>query len=161
MVGYNTLSAKLSDSQLNKLKSAVKNKEETTLRMNTLRELIFARIIFANFANFGQFCENFFREKSKIDQFVKISSCKISTFPSFAKINSVLKFAKNAIFWLFLIPRFIREDFFYTIKEYNESIKFKCFFFPCNTIYSIINQLQLSHLFLCFYLGSCCSLPGV
>ena len=34
MVEYNTLNAKLSDSQLNKLKSAVKNKQGTTLRMN-------------------------------------------------------------------------------------------------------------------------------
>ena len=35
MVQYNTLNAKLSDSQLNKLKSAVKNKQRTTLRMNS------------------------------------------------------------------------------------------------------------------------------
>ena len=34
MVEYNTINAKLSDSQLNKLKSAVKNKQGTTLRMN-------------------------------------------------------------------------------------------------------------------------------
>ena len=34
MVEYNTVNAKLSNSQLNKLKSAVKNKQETTLRMN-------------------------------------------------------------------------------------------------------------------------------
>ena len=34
MVEYNTTNAKLSDSQLNKLKSAVKNKQGTTLRMN-------------------------------------------------------------------------------------------------------------------------------
>ena len=34
MVEYNTVNAKLSDSQLNKLKSAVKNRHETTLRMN-------------------------------------------------------------------------------------------------------------------------------
>ena len=34
MVEYNTVSAKLSNSQLNKLKSAVKNKQGTTLRMN-------------------------------------------------------------------------------------------------------------------------------
>ena len=34
MVEYNTVNAKLSDSQLNKLKRAVKNKQETTLRMN-------------------------------------------------------------------------------------------------------------------------------
>ena len=34
MVEYNTVNAKLSDSQLNKLKSAVKNKQGTTLRMN-------------------------------------------------------------------------------------------------------------------------------
>ena len=34
MVEYNTVNGKLSDSQLNKLKSAVKNKQETTLRMN-------------------------------------------------------------------------------------------------------------------------------
>ena len=61
---------------------------------STLRELIFA-----NFANFGQFLENFFREKSKTHQFAKISSREISTFPSFAKISSVLKFAKNAIFF--------------------------------------------------------------
>ena len=33
MVEYNTVNVKLSDSQLNKLKSAVKNKRETTLRM--------------------------------------------------------------------------------------------------------------------------------
>ena len=55
-----------------------------------LRELIFA--------NFGQFRENFFREKSKIHRFVKISSREISKSPSFAKINSVSKFAKNRIF---------------------------------------------------------------
>ena len=34
MVEYNTISAKLSDSQLNKLKSAVKIRQRTTLRMN-------------------------------------------------------------------------------------------------------------------------------
>ena len=34
MVEYNTISAKLSDSQLNKLKRAVKNKQGTTLRMS-------------------------------------------------------------------------------------------------------------------------------
>ena len=34
MVEYNTIHLKLSDSQLNKLKSAVKNKQGTTLRMN-------------------------------------------------------------------------------------------------------------------------------
>ena len=34
MVEYNTVNAKLSNSQLNKSKSAVKNKQETTLRMN-------------------------------------------------------------------------------------------------------------------------------
>ena len=34
MVEYNTVNVKLSDSQLNKLKSAVKNKQGTTLRMN-------------------------------------------------------------------------------------------------------------------------------
>ena len=33
MVQYNTVNAKLSNSQLNKLKSAVKNKQGTTLRM--------------------------------------------------------------------------------------------------------------------------------
>ena len=41
MVEYNTINVKLSDSQLNKLKSAVKNKQGTTLRMN-------ARIFSAN-----------------------------------------------------------------------------------------------------------------
>ena len=35
MVEYNTINAKLSNSQLNKLKSAVKNRQGTTLRMNT------------------------------------------------------------------------------------------------------------------------------
>ena len=35
MVEYNTENAKLSNSQLNKLKSAVKNKQGTTLRMKT------------------------------------------------------------------------------------------------------------------------------
>ena len=35
MVEYNTVNAKLSNSQLNKLKSAVKNRQGTTLRMNT------------------------------------------------------------------------------------------------------------------------------
>ena len=35
MVEYNTVNAKLSDSQQNKLKSAVKNRQGTTLRMNT------------------------------------------------------------------------------------------------------------------------------
>ena len=34
MVEYNTINAMLSDSQLNKLKSAVKNKQRTTLRMS-------------------------------------------------------------------------------------------------------------------------------
>ena len=34
MVEYNTINAKLSDSQLNKSKSAVINKQGTTLRMN-------------------------------------------------------------------------------------------------------------------------------
>ena len=34
MVEYNTVNVKLSNSQLNKLKSAVKNKKITTLRMN-------------------------------------------------------------------------------------------------------------------------------
>ena len=41
MVEYNTVNAKLSDSQLNKLKSAVKDKQGTTLRMN-------ARMLSAN-----------------------------------------------------------------------------------------------------------------
>ena len=35
MVGYNTVNVKLSNSQLNKLKSTVKNKQGTTIRMNT------------------------------------------------------------------------------------------------------------------------------
>ena len=35
MVEYNTVNAKLSDSQLNKLTGAVKNRQGTTLRMNT------------------------------------------------------------------------------------------------------------------------------
>ena len=34
MVEYNTVNAKLSNSQLNKLENAVKNKQGTTLRMN-------------------------------------------------------------------------------------------------------------------------------
>ena len=34
MVEYNTVNAKLSNSQLNKLKSAVKNKQGTTLRIS-------------------------------------------------------------------------------------------------------------------------------
>ena len=34
MVEYNTVNAKLSDSQLNKLKSVIKHKQGTTLRMN-------------------------------------------------------------------------------------------------------------------------------
>ena len=34
MVEYNTMNAELSDSQLNKLKSAAKNKQGTTLRLN-------------------------------------------------------------------------------------------------------------------------------
>ena len=34
MVKYNTVNAKLSNSQLNKLKRAVKNKQGATLRMN-------------------------------------------------------------------------------------------------------------------------------
>ena len=34
MVEYNTVNAKLSNSQLNKLKYAVKNRQETILRMN-------------------------------------------------------------------------------------------------------------------------------
>ena len=48
MVEYNTINAKLSNSQLNKLKSAVKNRQGTTLRMsakifkgnNVLHELL-------------------------------------------------------------------------------------------------------------------------
>ena len=36
MVEYNTVNAKLSNSQLNKLKSAVKNRQGTILRMNTI-----------------------------------------------------------------------------------------------------------------------------
>ena len=35
MVEYSTVNVKLLDSQLTKLKSAVKNKQGTTLRMNT------------------------------------------------------------------------------------------------------------------------------
>ena len=35
MVEYNSINIKLSDLQLNKLKSAVKNKQGTTLRMNS------------------------------------------------------------------------------------------------------------------------------
>ena len=35
MVEYNTVNVKLSNLQLNKLKSAVKNKQGTILRMNT------------------------------------------------------------------------------------------------------------------------------
>ena len=35
MVEYNTVNAKLSNSQLNKLKSAFKNNQGITLRMNT------------------------------------------------------------------------------------------------------------------------------
>ena len=35
MVEYNTVNAKLSNSQLNKLKTAVKSNERTTLRMNS------------------------------------------------------------------------------------------------------------------------------
>ena len=34
MVEYNTVTVELSNSQLNKLKSAIKNKQGTTLRMN-------------------------------------------------------------------------------------------------------------------------------
>ena len=41
MVEYNTVNAKLSNSQLNKLKSAVENKEGIILRMN-------ARVLSAN-----------------------------------------------------------------------------------------------------------------
>ena len=41
MVEYNKINAKLSNSQLNKLKSAVKNRQETILRMN-------ARMLSAN-----------------------------------------------------------------------------------------------------------------
>ena len=37
MVEYNTVNAKLSNSQLNKLKSAVKNRQGTILRMNARR----------------------------------------------------------------------------------------------------------------------------
>ena len=35
MVEYNTVNAKLSNSQMNKSKGAVKNKQGTTLRMNS------------------------------------------------------------------------------------------------------------------------------
>ena len=41
MVEYNTINAKLSNSQLNKLKGAIKNRQETILRMN-------ARMLSAN-----------------------------------------------------------------------------------------------------------------
>ena len=41
MIEYDTINAKLSDSELNKLKSAVKNKQGTTLKMS-------ARIFSAN-----------------------------------------------------------------------------------------------------------------
>ena len=41
MIEYNTVNAKLSNSQLNKLKNAVKNRQETILRMN-------ARMLSAN-----------------------------------------------------------------------------------------------------------------
>ena len=85
-------------------------------QLNALREL--------TFVNFGQFCKNFFREKSKIDQFAKISSLEVSTFPSFAKINSVLKFVRNAIFWLlpyyyYLITTSYKGKILLH-KEYNE-----------------------------------------
>ena len=36
MVEHNTVNAKISNSQLNKLKSAVKNNQGTTLRMNAI-----------------------------------------------------------------------------------------------------------------------------
>ena len=36
MVEYNTVNAKLSDSELNKLKSAAKNRRRTTLRINNM-----------------------------------------------------------------------------------------------------------------------------
>ena len=36
MVEHNTVNTKLSNSQLNKLKSAVKTRQGTTLRMNTI-----------------------------------------------------------------------------------------------------------------------------
>ena len=36
MVEYNAVNAKLSDSQLNRLKRDVKNEQETTLRMNVI-----------------------------------------------------------------------------------------------------------------------------
>ena len=39
MVEYNTVNARLSDSQINKLKSAVKNKQETTSRMCSANNL--------------------------------------------------------------------------------------------------------------------------
>ena len=45
MAEYNTVNAKLSDSQLNKLKIAVKNKQGTTLRMNAR---MFSEIIYLN-----------------------------------------------------------------------------------------------------------------
>ena len=77
------------------------------------------RINFREFANFGQFCENFFLEKSKIDQFAKINSREVPTVPSFAKINSVSKFAKNSFFWLFLITTFYKGRILLH-KEYNE-----------------------------------------
>ena len=35
MVEYNTINVKLSDSQLNKLKRAIKNRQGTTLRINS------------------------------------------------------------------------------------------------------------------------------
>ena len=41
MVEYNTVNAKLSDSQLNKLKMTVKNKLGTALRMNVKMETIY------------------------------------------------------------------------------------------------------------------------
>ena len=79
-----------------------------------------------NFANFGQFRKNFFREKFNIDQFAKISSREISAF---TKINSVLKFSKNAIFWLFLIPRFYKGRLFLHNKGVQRINQVQMFFF--------------------------------
>ena len=55
-------------------------------------------LIFANFANFGQFRENFFREKSKWINSRKLILAKYLHFRHLRKINSVLKFAKKCNF---------------------------------------------------------------
>ena len=59
---------------------------------------------YADFEDFCQLCQNFFRKKSKNDQPAKICSCEYFRFGPSTKINSNFKFTKNNLpyYW----PRF-------------------------------------------------------